>query len=150
MTTPTPVPSGKPTPAAFCTTHGFPDLTRWVTLEDEVTSRSVRNALHDKLIGYGEYVEHLIYPEGLTDGWESSVFSEAEHEHLATFHRHIALLDKECALLDVEGSMDDELVMIKRLVVEWPKLVSEMKRIITKSRDAYGKQAIHGPASYLG
>lgn len=151
MTTSTPPASGKQTPAAFSAAHGLPDLTQWFTLEDEVTVRSVRVAMHEKLLNFGEYVEHLVYPEGMTDGWESSVFTEAEQEHLTALHRRIALLDKDCALLDVQTTPAEELALIKRLVHEWPSFVSEMQRILTKAKSAYdGTQAGHGPASYLG
>jgi hypothetical protein len=140
----------KQTIAAFCSAHALPDLTRWATFEDEVTTRSVRKTLHDTFLGYGEYVEHLIYPEGLTDGWESAVFSEAEHEEIALFHRSLALLDKDCTLLDIESVEADELAMIKRLVVEWPAIIKEMRRIVNRTREAYQAKERHGPASYLG
>lgn len=155
MTTPATAPTqavtGKKAPAAFCAAHGLPDLTKWVSLDDEVTPRSVRKALHDKLLSYGDYIEHLIYPEGLTDGWESAVFTETEHEELAAFHKRLAMLDKDCVLLDIESTDADESAMIKRLVAEWPGIVAEMQRVVTKAKSAYnGGHTRHGPASYLG
>jgi hypothetical protein len=137
--------------ASFISEHNLPDLTNWLALEDEVTVRSVRKALHDKLVSFGEYIEHITYPEGLTDGWESGVFTESEQEELALFHKRIALLEKDCALLDLQSSPEEELGMTKRLASDWPTIVDEMKRVVNKTKEAYnGSQKLHGPASYLG
>jgi hypothetical protein len=99
----------------------------------------------------GEYVERLLYPEGLTDGWESAVLSESEHTGLETLHRTIVLLEKDCALLDLESTPEDDMALIKRLVKEWPSLVADISSVLVKTRAAYTdvRRSGHNP-SYLG
>jgi len=149
--TPPPPSSSKESIGAFCTRNNLPDLTRWATFEDDVTPRSVRAVLHERLTYMGEYVERLLYPEGLTDGWESAVLSESEHTGLETLHRTIVLLEKDCALLDLESTPEDDMALIKRLVKEWPSLVADISSVLVKTRAAYTdvRRSGHNP-SYLG
>lgn len=131
--------------------HGLPDVSQWVTIDEETSVTEIRKLLHEKLFGYVDTVDMLLHPDGVTSMTEAQEFSEAEHEALEEFYGKLKLLEKECILVDISATPKDEMALIKNLCEKWPAIVVEMKRIVEKTKGAYARvdQKSHR-ISYLG
>lgn len=131
--------------------HRLPDVTQWLDVDDEATIRDIRLAFQDKLSLFIDITADVLRPEKLSAMNEAQVFSEAEHDAIEKLANTLMLLGKDCTLVSIQGSEADELALIKRLCEEWPAFVTELKRIVERTKDAYRNNATAShPVSYLG
>jgi hypothetical protein len=131
--------------------HHLPSLRQWVSVDDDCTLADVRRAFQEKLFAFAELLNMLLRPEELNAILEAQIFSEEEHQSMDKFYERIVLLTKDCLLVDIAATDEEELALLRSLIAEWPAIVSEMKRIVTKTKEAYtGTKPGAHTVSYLG
>ncbi len=141
----------KVTVEAFCAEHKLPLLPQWVELEDQVSTVTVRLALHEKLASFCELLAQLIWPEGIISLAEAGVLTEKEREHIHKLHDRFMLLEKDCLMAELVSTPEQDLVLIMRLYKEWPMFVRELQIIIEKTKAAYnGHRQGASDLSYMG
>ena len=131
--------------------HKLPDLKQWLSLEDELTERDIRLAFAEKLGNFTELVYVLTQPEEMVSMSESALFSEEEHENLQALYNKLVLLSKDSLLVDIESTPEEEAELVIRFAKEWPAIITQIKAIINKTKEAYsGVKATGHDISYLG
>jgi hypothetical protein len=131
--------------------HALPDVTQWIVIDEETTLADIRAAFQDKLFGFADIVNTLLRPEDISAMVEAQVFAEHERERIEHFANHLMLLSKDCLIADIAATEQEELLLVKRLCTEWPYIVGEMKKLVSRTKQAYdgSKPGVH-VVSYLG
>jgi hypothetical protein len=131
--------------------HNLPNVQQWIAVEDELTLTDLRAAFQEKLFSFADMLSLLLHPEDITAMVEAQVFGEEEREQMEDFYNRLMLLAKDCVLADIAATDAEELVLLRKIIAEWPPIVSQMKAIVAKTKNAYNglKPGIHR-VSYLG
>tara|TARA_Y100000310_G_scaffold343342_1_gene450507 strand:- start:1382 stop:1843 length:462 start_codon:yes stop_codon:yes gene_type:complete len=114
--------------------------------------RKIRRRMNDKLVFFCRVLEGVLFPnaQSLVNIQESKFFSDEDKERISKFYKEMMVYERRALELDVKPNDKEEVVLIKELYKDWPRLTKEVAEISSKMKEGWKEEIAKKDEQYFG